>query len=874
MSSFDHIKEVLAKWPNDIPQTEFPVACHERLRLALQMKHVSPANVGAGDLTGLIRHVLARESAISEQCETQVRVPKSFGWPTEAQWRASGLAVDVNPQSFRISYRNRWTPDWLPDADLFDPLIAAFREDRRRCKQQAPRLEIDPCLHGILGQHFSHYSSPGQEQAIHAAFLAPSGSTLVINLPTGTGKSLVMQVPVLMKATERGGTTLVIVPTIALGIDQERQLRELAKASPNKHLASSFDHPLAYHSGLTEIEKKDLRLRILNGTQHVVFAAPESAMRSLAFSLYEAAKSGRLNGFIVDEAHLIADWGSDFRSEFQAIGGLRNELLRLSPPKSRFITLLMTATLTQDTLDTLQTLFGIEGSQFDVIAATHLRPEPEYWVKRASFESDQSKWILDCVRHVPRPFLLYVTRPDVAEFWLQRLRGQDLKRVECFHGGTKPTERERILDAWKAKRIDAVVATSAFGLGVDNRDVRAVIHACVPETLDRFYQEVGRGGRDGNACVSLMVYTPQDLETARGMSQDKLVTVEKGLPRWDAMFSEAWKHRDNSQRYLRVNLGSLATHVNDDSPSNRAWNLRTLVMLARAGVIRIGSSPPPKWDGDSDETSQSTQSAETDSYFKSCYVEVLETNRHRDKDFWNSQIEAHRRERLSAAFDSFDVIEDMLNGRREMSSLLCDLYCLETRGFRLQPVRACGGCAVCRTQIPVGTNYATPHPFWPCGVQDFVSPEVQARITGGQNFVLVAYRRPGPARPDYRKWVRVLFDGILRPLVRSGVREISAPASIRDDRQYADLARYAPERFLIHRTLDDADQYHCQLRVPRISVLDPEWNNVLPEHLFHIERPLHVVLAPDDIPDASANGLLFDRAMFISFEELIERLRS
>ena len=117
---------------------------------------------------------------------------------------------------------------------------------------------------------------------------------------------------------------------------------------------------------------------------------------------------------------------------------------------------------------------------------------------------------MEALRHVPRPAVLYVTKVNDAEEWHRRLLDTGFVRVRMLHGKTGREQRERIVDEWRNGEVDIVVGTSAFGLGIDYPHARSVLHACVPETLDRFYQEVGRGGRDGRASLSLIASTPRD----------------------------------------------------------------------------------------------------------------------------------------------------------------------------------------------------------------------------------------------------------------------------------------------------------------------------------------------------------------------------
>ncbi|MEH2094342.1 protein DpdG [Nostoc sp.] len=138
--------------------------------------------------------------------------------------------------------------------------------------------------------------------------------------------------------------------------------------------------------------RKGIRDRIRAGTQRIIFTSPESLMDSLASALYEAAKLGILRYFIIDEAHMVEQWGDDFRPAFQEIPGLRRDLLRLNS----FTTLLLTATLTESCLDTLETLFG---KDLQVISAVQLRPEPAYWFKRCESEEVRKQRLLEAVYH-------------------------------------------------------------------------------------------------------------------------------------------------------------------------------------------------------------------------------------------------------------------------------------------------------------------------------------------------------------------------------------------------------------------------------------------------------------------------------------------
>ena len=140
-----------------------------------------------------------------------------------------------------------------------------------------------------------------------------------------------------------------------------------------------------------------------------------------------------------------------------------------------------------------------------VVSGIYLRPEPRYAMKHFGTHGERKKKVLEAVFKAPRPFILYVTRPEEADDWTHFLKANGLGRIAAFTGETPTNQRRLLMAAWSNNNLDGMVATSAFGLGVDKNDVRCVIHATLPESLDRFYQEVGRSGRDGLASASLLL---------------------------------------------------------------------------------------------------------------------------------------------------------------------------------------------------------------------------------------------------------------------------------------------------------------------------------------------------------------------------------
>jgi hypothetical protein len=246
------------------------------------------------------------------------------------------------------------------------------------------------------------------------------------------------------------------------------------------------------------------------------------------------------------------------------------------------------------------------------------------------------------------------------------------------------------VDAWAADEIDIMVATSAFGVGIDKPDVRCVVHACVPESLDRFYQEVGRGGRDGRASAAVTVYTDNDLKAARGIAQPALIGVDLGLPRWRAMMQA----RDQgAEGVCRLDLATVPPQIHQMTDYNRAWNLRTVMLLVRAGVIEFATAPPGL------PAPQGAPGQESEEDFRRLFDTVLVrilNGEHLNEELWTNHIEQSRQATLEAARAGLQRMERVLEGKAEISRELQALYTLSQAGRRVLVGAACSGCPLCR----------------------------------------------------------------------------------------------------------------------------------------------------------------------------------
>ena len=528
MTPFSILKSALREGTGkDIPDSPFYELPHERLRLALRTGSVA----GPSDLAVLVRHVLRHEGRHGSIPQFSI-YGDSHPWPALQMWGAFGCRVrEANEGRIAIE-ADDWSPSWLrslhfskmgtsrtaaPETNCGVFLPAEHGEIRHPRFSVANHILADP---GLPDLGVEKYLSHAQAETIRCVMLSPPGCVRLVVLPTGSGKSLVGLTAALSGPAKAGGLTIVVVPTIALAFDQMEQARN---HSPD----AAID---AWRSGLDPSVSGAIRERVRAGQQRVLYVSPESLVGKLRKDITEAASRGYLSALIIDEAHLVTQWGASFRPEFQTLTALWRNLRAACPQRRIFKTLLMTATVTPETHADLRSLFHTEdGTELTTLAAIHLRPEPDYFMARCHTEEEREQRMLEILLHAPRPAILYVTKVQDAIRWHRWCLSQGWTRTGLVHGECSAQDRENAIVKWRNNATDLMVATSAFGVGMDKADVRLVLHACVPETVDRFYQEVGRGGRDGKACVSILLWTDEDSRTGRSMSSPKLIGDRKSV---------------------------------------------------------------------------------------------------------------------------------------------------------------------------------------------------------------------------------------------------------------------------------------------------------------------------------------------------------
>jgi ATP-dependent DNA helicase RecQ len=835
-------------------------------RLLDAARGLALGRAGPADIIGLTHQVLRRE-ALCQAGDPALTLPVGTPWPSREAWRRHGFEVLPDDREVTV-FARPWTPTWLQyDADPAEPATAAMPRHRWR------PASADPFFTELRG--VATYRTVGQQSAVRAVVSSPPGATTAINLPTGSGKSAVAIVPALLRPA-MGRVTVVVVPTVTLALDQERAVQ--ADYAP--HLSGLPDR-LAYVSAMAANEREAIRARLRDGSQHIVFTSPESLVGSLRTAVYRAAEAGHLHMLVVDEVHLVSQWGDEFRPQFQAIAGLRQDLLRVAETNGHppFRTVLMTATLTTQSLGTLEVLFGRPGP-FAVVSSVVIRPEPAYWVMRCTDEAERRARLLDAVAHLPRPLILYATRVADVAACDQQLRAAGYRRIVRGTGESSGQQRRdaiaQLRGEWPdaagrpSTRADIVVATSAFGLGVDQADVRSVLHACVPETIDRFYQEVGRGGRDGKASMALTLYTERDLEVARGLNKKTLISVERGFERWQAMLERAHHLADGR---LRVDLQSRPADLDQDSAENQAWNLRTLALMARAGVLTLEAEPPPplpeRQAGAPDDAGPAAGMHVTTAAVRVVAGDLAE------RSVWEKVVGEVRNRTRDAAQRDLALMHDVLRGGRCCGEIFTDAYRIQayqtmagdTVDVRPQP--SCGGCAACRRLGREPYEGLAPIPEQPV-TPSAVGPDL-ARLLAGASTITVLY--PPLDGGDIRGWVRSVRP-LIEACVRNGMTRLVAPDILLDDARIRDLHQRTASGFLF---VDHDPLPIGRPRVPTLILYDPRQHAPMLDTTLYErsdrEEPFIVVVPADardpERPHVDLADLRFPN---LEMDEFVRRL--
>ncbi|WPB58109.1 RecQ family ATP-dependent DNA helicase [Xylophilus sp. GOD-11R] len=321
---------------------------------------------------------------------------------------------------------------------------------------------------------------PGQQETIERVLA--SRSTLAV-MPTGAGKSLCYQLPAVLLP----GITLVVSPLIALMQDQCSALNALGVQA------------VQLNSAIDTEELQQAEAAIARRTARIVLTTPERLADPKFQDLL--AEGAPVSLLVVDEAHCISQWGHDFRPAFLEIAAARKALGQ--PP-----VLALTATATEAVAADIRAQLGIPVS--GMVETGTYRPNLDYAVDLLTNSAEKLARTVALVRDSSGAGLVYAATVKAAEAVRDALLAADVPDVGLYHGKLGPTERHDVQQAFMAGEIRVVVATNAFGLGIDKQDIRFVIHHQMPGSLDAYYQETGRAGRDGQRCDCTLLFLRKD----------------------------------------------------------------------------------------------------------------------------------------------------------------------------------------------------------------------------------------------------------------------------------------------------------------------------------------------------------------------------
>ena len=398
-----------------------------------------------------------------------------------------------------------------------------------------------------LQEHFGFTEFlEGQAEVIEAVL---AGENSVVVMPTGGGKSLCYQLPAMML----DGVTLVVSPLIALMKDQVDALA--AREIPTTFINSS----------LTYAETSKRLGEIRRGLYTLVYVAPER-FRSQAFM--EAIADVKVRLFAVDEAHCISHWGHDFRPDYLR---LKEAAELLGRPQI----IALTATATTRVRADISEQLGLTNPRF--LVAGFDRPNLALRVVHVSSEKEKLETLTQVMKTASSSGIVYAATRKSVEQITAKLKMAGLS-VEPYHGGMGEAERTRAQDSFMKGRVQAIVATNAFGMGIDKRDIRFVVHYHLPGSIEAYYQEVGRAGRDGLPADCLLLFNYADTRTQQFFIEGNNPPPELIRRVYHEIASLGLEKIEMSARELAQRLGE----KNDMSIYS------ALVVLEKAGHIERG----------------------------------------------------------------------------------------------------------------------------------------------------------------------------------------------------------------------------------------------------------------------------------------------
>ena len=352
-------------------------------------------------------------------------------------------------------------------------------------------------LNNELQKYFGFNKFKSNQKAIVQSVL--DGRDTFVIMPTGGGKSLCYQLPAMMME----GTALVVSPLIALMKNQVDSIRGYSQEDKIAHFLNS---------SLNKTQMREVKEDILSGKTKMLFIAPETLTKEENIEFFKRVK---LSFVAVDEAHCISEWGHDFRPEYRRIRKMIDEIDREIP------IIALTATATPKVQTDIVKNLGMD--DVDIYISSFNRDNLFYEVRPKINKEQTFKGIIQIIKSLPNQSgIIYVQSRKSTEEIARVLLVNGISAAP-YHAGLDPKTRSRVQDDFLMEEIDVIVATIAFGMGIDKPDVRFVIHYDIPKSIENYYQETGRAGRDGleGRCVSF--YSYKDIQRLEKFLRDKTV---------------------------------------------------------------------------------------------------------------------------------------------------------------------------------------------------------------------------------------------------------------------------------------------------------------------------------------------------------------